>query len=160
MTAEESPILITQNEFMRRMKEMSEVQGGMDFYGSMPQSYNLVINGNHPLVERIVSEMEAAVTDDLKGIKSKLSTLTKRQDELEKAKEGKKEEEVSVQEKEELNDVSSKVKDLTDKKETILSDYGKKNKMVRQLIDLALLSNNMLKGEDLNRFVKRSIDII
>ncbi len=160
MGVADSPVMITQNEFMRRMKEMSEMQGGMDFYGSMPQSYNLVINGNHPLVERIVSDMDAAVSGDLQGIKSKLSTLTKRQDELEKAKEGKKDEEVSVQEKEELTDISSKIKDLTDKKETILSEYGKKNKMVRQLIDLALLSNNMLKGEDLNRFVKRSIEII
>lgn len=159
---EDNPVLITQNEFMRRMKDMSQMQGGggMDFYGTMPQSYNLVVNGNHPLVEKIVSDMDASLSGDLKGLKSKISTLKKREAELEKSKEGKKEEEVSVPDNEELKDISTKLKELTDKKETILSEFGKQNKMVRQLIDLALLSNNMLKGEDLNRFVKRSIEII
>ncbi|MFB6317456.1 molecular chaperone HtpG [Saccharicrinis sp. FJH54] len=160
MSENDSPVLITQNEFMRRMKDMAEMQGGMSFYGDMPDNYNLVINANHPLVMRINEDKEKDLEKDLKGMKSKISTLDKRRAELEKAKEGKKDEEVPSAEKEELHDVSNKLDELKKKKETLLNEYGQKNKLVKQLIDLALLSNNMLKGEDLNKFVKRSIELI
>ncbi|MFB6340624.1 molecular chaperone HtpG [Saccharicrinis sp. FJH62] len=160
MGENDSPVLITQNEFMRRMKDMAELQGGMSFYGDMPDNYNLVINANHPLVLRINEDKDKDLEKDLKGMKSKISTLAKRQEELEKAKEGKKDEEVPSAEKEELHDVGNKLDELKKKKETLLNEYGQKNKLVKQLIDLALLSNNMLKGEDLNKFVKRSIELI
>ncbi|MFC0876113.1 molecular chaperone HtpG [Saccharicrinis sp. FJH2] len=160
MGENDSPVLITQNEFMRRMKDMAELQGGMSFYGDMPDNYNLVINANHPLVMRINEDKDKDLEKDLKGMKSKISTLAKRQEELEKAKEGKKDEEIPSAEKEELHDVGNKLDELKKKKETLLNEYGQKNKLVKQLIDLALLSNNMLKGEDLNKFVKRSIELI
>ena len=160
MGENDSPVIITQNEFMRRMKDMAELQGGMNFYGDMPDNFNLVVNANHPLVMRISEEKDKELAGDLKGMKSKISTLEKRQKELEEAKKNKKDEEVSSAEKEELNDVSEKLDELKKKKEKILNEYGQKNKLVKQLIDLALLSNNMLKGEDLNKFVKRSIELI
>ena len=160
MAENDSPVIVTQNEFMRRMKDMAEMQGGMSMYGDMPDNYNLVVNANHPLVLRINEDKEKELVKDLKGMKSKISTLEKRRDELELAKKDKKDEEIPSAEKEELHDVSNKLDDLKKKKETLLNEYGQKNKLVKQLIDLALLSNNMLKGEDLNKFVKRSIELI
>ena len=156
----DNPVIITQNEFMRRMKEMAEIQGGMSFYGDLPTSYNLVINANHPLVNRISQEVKSDLDKELSGLKSKISSLEKRSEELEKAKKGKKEEEISSAEKEELSDVEAKLNEIKDKKDSLLKDFGQKHNLVKQLIDLALLSNNMLKGEELNRFIKRSIEII
>lgn len=160
MGESDSPVIITQNEFMRRMKDMADVQGGMSMYGDMPDNYNLVVNANHPLVIKINEDKEKALEKDLKGMKSKIKTLDKRREELESAKKDKKDEEVPSTEKEELHDVSNKLDEIKKKKEEMLNEYGSKNKLVKQLIDLALLSNNMLKGEDLNKFVKRSIELI
>lgn len=160
MSEKDSPVLVTQNEFMRRMKDMAELQGGMGMYGDMPDNYNLVVNANHPLVLRINEDKEKELEKDLKGMKSKIATLESRRDDLEAAKKDKKDEEIPSAEKEELHDVNNKLDDLKKKKEKLLNEYGQKNKLVKQLIDLALLSNNMLKGEDLNKFVKRSIDLI
>jgi molecular chaperone HtpG len=156
----DSPVIITQNEFMRRMKEMSEVQGGMSFYGELPTSYNLVVNANHPLVNRISDDVKSGLDKELKALKSKISSLEKRNEELENAKKGKKDEEVPSAEKEEFTDVEAKLKELKDKKDNLLKNFGQQHKLVKQLIDLALLSNNMLKGEELNKFIKRSIEII
>lgn len=155
-----APVMITQQEFMRRMKEMSAMQGGMNFYGEIPDSYNLVVNESHPLVERILTEEKAEVGAQVETLRNKLSSLEKRREELNKAKEGKKEEEVPQAEIEELGDVSKKISELNDKKDGILKEFGSNNKLVSQLIDLALLSNNMLKGESLTKFVKRSIELI
>lgn len=160
LDANSAPVVITQNEFMRRMKDMAEMQGGMNMYGNMPDSYNLVVNANHPLVDRIVSDLYSNVSDELAGLKSKIESVSGRQTELEKEKEGKKEEEIPQTEKEELEDVNKKLSELNSKKETVLRKYGESNKLTKQVIDLALLSNNMLKGEDLNNFVKRSIELI
>ncbi len=161
MGAEANPAVITQQEFMRRMKEMSAMQGGgMNFYGEMPDSYQLVVNENHPLVERILEDKNKAVGEQVNSVRSKIESLNGKRQELEKAKEGKKEEEIPQAQKDELADVDKKISELNTKKTEILTGFSSDNKLVSQLIDLALLSNNMLKGEALTKFVKRSIDLI
>jgi molecular chaperone HtpG len=156
------PVMITQQEFMRRMKEMNEMGGGggMMFMGDMPDSYNLVVNGNHALVQRILKDEEEAVGEKVNTLRGKVESLDKRIKELEKAKEGKKDEEIPQADKDELEDLNKKVSELNSKKEAELSEFASGNKLVSQLIDLALLSNNMLKGQALTNFVKRSIDLI
>lgn len=156
----DSPVMITQQEFMRRMKDMSVLGGGMSFYGELPDSYNLVLNGNHALVNRIATDIEESVGEKLTKIRSRMTSLEGRRSELEAAKKGKKEEEIPQAEKEELDDVNKKIGEQKDKKEKLLKEFAHGNKLVSQLIDLALLSNNMLKGEALNKFVKRSIELI
>ncbi|MDG5800408.1 molecular chaperone HtpG [Marinilabiliaceae bacterium ANBcel2] len=161
MDESDTPVMITQQEFMRRMKEMSALQGGgMMFYGDMPDSYNLVVNGNHSLITSIAKDVDDKMGEKLNSMNGRLSSLNSRKDELEKAKKDKKEEEIPQSEKEEMEDVQKKIDEQNKKKEEILSEYASGNKRVSQLIDLALLSNNMLKGESLNKFVKRSIDLI
>ncbi len=159
--AESNPAMITQQEFMRRMKEMSAMQGGgMSFYGEMPDSYQLVVNENHPLVERILADKNEKVGEQVNSLRNKIESLNGKRQELEKAKEGKKDEEVPQAQKDELVDVDKKISELNAKKKDVLSSFSNDNKLVSQLIDLALLSNNMLKGEALTNFVKRSIDLI
>ena len=161
MGANANPAVITQQEFMRRMKEMSAMQGGgMNFYGEMPDSYQLVVNENHPLVERILADKNEKVGEQVDSLRGKIESLNGKRQELEKAKEGKKDEEIPQAEKDELADVDKKISELNTKKTEILSGFSTENKLVSQLIDLALLSNNMLKGEALTKFVKRSIDLI
>ncbi len=161
MGAEANPAIITQQEFMRRMKEMSAMQGGgMNFYGEMPDSYQLVVNENHPLVERILSDKNEKVGEQVDSLRSKIESLNGKRQELEKVKEGKKDEEIPQAEKDELADVDKKISELNTKKTELLNGFSSDNKLVSQLIDLALLSNNMLKGEALTKFVKRSIDLI
>ncbi len=156
----DSPVMITQQEFMRRMKDMSALQGGAMFYGDMPDSYNLVVNGNHGLVLRIATEVDKKLGEKLETINGRISSLNSRRSELEDAKKDKKEEEIPVAEKEELEEVNKKISEQNDKKADLIKKYASSNKLVSQLIDLALLSNNMLKGEALNNFVKRSIELI
>ncbi|MCL2072514.1 MAG: molecular chaperone HtpG [Marinilabiliaceae bacterium] len=155
------PVMITQHEFMRRMKDMSALGGGMmSFYGELPDNYNLVVNGNHQHIVRIVEEVEKELGDKLSSIRSRIASLESRVKELEAAKKDKKEEEIPYSEKEELEDTNKKIEEQKSKKEEILKKFASEEKHVSQLIDLALLSNNMLKGEALNRFVKRSIELI
>jgi molecular chaperone HtpG len=156
----DSPLIITQSEFMRRMKDMSAMGGGMSFYGELPDSYNLVVNGNHPLVLRINSELEEKLATELKKIEAKIKPLEESKSELEKASKDKKEEEIKQEDKDRLEELTKKISDLGGKKDKLLKGFGDKNKLVRQLIDLALLANGMLKGEELSRFVKRSIELI
>lgn len=157
----DTPVMITQQEFMRRMKEMSALGGGgMNFYGEMPDSYNLVVNGNHPLVNRIIEDEEKEVGEKVSSIRHKIEGLEGKRSELEKAKEGKKDEEIPQADKDEMEDINKKLTELNGKKDEELSSFASSNKLVSQLIDLALLSNNMLKGEALTKFVKRSIDLI
>lgn len=157
---DDNPMIITQSEFMRRMKDMSALGGEMGFYRDMPDNYNLVVNANHPLIERIVNEMEKKVGEKVEKIKEKMKPLEAGKVKLEKASAGKKDEEIKQEEKDRIADLKGEIKDLEEKKTKILTDYGKKNKLVKQIIDLALLSNNMLKGEELNKFVKRSIELM
>jgi molecular chaperone HtpG len=160
MSETENPVTITQSEFMRRMKDMSAMGGGMSFYGEMPDSYNLVINSNHPLVVKISEEKESAVGPELRKLTDKIQPVKSSKDELEKATKGKKGEEISQEDKDRISDLTRKIEELDKKRETILENFSRENKLVKQLIDLALLSNNMLKGEELSGFVKRSIDLL
>ena len=161
MTEQAMPILITQNEFMRRMKEMSAMQGGMmGFYGEMPDSYNLVVNTDHILIKNLLQKEEEVCGKEVSPIDENIKTLQTKIDELTKAHQGKKDEEVPQQEKEELENTKKEVADLKEKQKVIFREFAEKENMVRQLIDLALLANNMLKGEALNNFVKRSTEMI
>ncbi len=156
----DSPVLITQSEYMRRMKEMANIQAGMSFYGDMPDMFNVVLNADHKLIKQILDDAGNSCHAALEPIYAEMAALNKRQDELRKAKEGKKPDEIPQAEKDELSDVEKKLADEKGKKEHLLSEYANGNKVVRQLIDLALLQNNMLKGEALNNFVRRSIELI
>ncbi len=154
------PMLITQSEYMRRMKDMSKMGGGaMDFYGKMPDNFNLVVNTNHPLVSKILNDKDKSIGEKLKKFNNELkplnTDLSKLREEQDKKKDDEKE-----KHKNKIEDLEKKAKTLNAQKEKILSDYGKKNKLVKQLIDLALLSNNMLKGEALTKFIKRSAEMI
>ena len=155
-----APIVITQAEYMRRMKDMASIQPGMSFYGEMPDMFNLVLNTDHRLIKQVLSEAESACAEKLVPVESELAMLTLRRNELHKAQEGKKDEEIPTTEKDELKDVEKKIDAQKAEKENILNGYAADNKVVHQLIDLALLQNNMLKGEALTNFVKRSVEMI
>lgn len=156
----DAPVMITQSEYMRRMKEMANIQAGMSFYGEMPDMFNLVLNSDHKLVKEVLSDEEKECSAAIAPVQAELDEVTKRRDALKKKQEGKKDEDIPVAEKDELNDLDKKWDNLKQQKESIFAGYAGKNKVVRQLIDLALLQNNMLKGEALNNFVKRSIELI
>ena len=155
-----APIIITQAEYMRRMKEMANIQPGMSFYGEMPDMFNLVLNVDHKLVKQVLNDADNSCKAALEPIEAEMTSLNKRHDELHKAQEGKKADEIPQAEKDELSDVEKKLADEKTKKEAVLGEYAGGNKVIRQLIDLALLQNNMLKGEALTNFVKRSIELI
>ncbi len=157
------PVIITQNEFMRRMKDMSAMYGNsgmMGFYGQMPDSYNLVVNPSHPLVENILKDEEKSCSAKISPVNTEIDAKESRRDELNKSHEGKKTEEIPTAEKEELDSLQKQLDELKTSKNNIISAYASGNKQVRQLIDLALLANNMLRGESLNDFVKRSIELL
>jgi molecular chaperone HtpG len=153
------PMVITQSEFMRRMKDMGSMSG-MNFYGELPDSYNLVVNPSHPLVKTVLEDEKSILGETLKSIRDEKQPLNEEKSKLEKEKSGKKDEEVSQEVKDKLEDLTKKINALSDKENETLKAYGKESKLAKQLVDLALLANNMLKGEDLNRFVARSIELI
>jgi Molecular chaperone, HSP90 family len=155
-----SPVMITQSEYMRRMKEMASIQGGMNFYGEMPDMFNLVLNSDHKLVKEVLSNEEQECATAIEPIEKEISEVENRLTELKDKQKDKKDEEIPTAEKDEVNDLTKKSEDLKQKKAEIYATYGAKNKVIRQLIDLALLQNGMLKGEALNNFVKRSIELI
>lgn len=155
-----APVMITRSEYMRRMKEMARLQPGMAFYGEMPDMYNVVLNTNHKLIKEILEDTHNNTAEQLKPIEAELKGLEARKAVLKQQQNNKKAEEITQEEK---NDLSQCEKDITaqhDKEKEILSNYAKNNKIISQLVDLALLQNGMLKGEALNNFVKRSIDLI
>ena len=161
LDATTSPVFITQNEFMRRMKEMSALQGGMmSFYGEMPDSFNLVVNTAHPVIEKILTDEEAACGVSIAPIASELTEIKAKHDKLKESHKDKKDEEVPAVEKTELEDLQKKMDALTDNKKAVLKSFAGETKQVRQLIDLALLASNMLKGEALANFVKRSVELL
>lgn len=155
-----APIVIIQAEYMRRMKDMASIQPGMSFYGEMPDMFNLVLNSDHRLIKQVLSDAETACAEKLVPVESEIAMLTLRRNELQKAQEGKKDEEIPTAEKDELSEVEKKIEAQKTEKENILNGYAVGNKVVHQLIDLALLQNNMLKGEALTNFVKRSVEMI
>jgi molecular chaperone HtpG len=142
------------------MKDMSALGGPMSFYGELPNQYNVAVNANHSLVSRIHEEKEKKCRKDLDKFSEKLKPLQDNKAELEKANKDKKDEEIAQIDKDRIAELDKKIKEFQDKREEVLRKFGKENKIVRQLVDIALLSNNMLKGEDLNRFVKRSIELL
>ncbi len=156
----EPPLIITQSEFTRRMKDMSSLGGGMDIYGNLPDRFTLVVNDASKLISRVIDDVDKELGDELTTFSGKIEKLEAQKSKLEKAKEGKKEDEIKQEEKDEPEKLETKIKELEEKRTRVLEKYGKENKVVCQLIDLALLSNNMLKGENLTNFVKRSIALI
>lgn len=155
-----TPIMITQSEYMRRMKEMANIQAGMSFYGEMPDMFNLVLNSDHKLVKEVLADEEKECDSVVAPIQQEMNDVDKRRNELKDKQKGKKDEEISTAEKDEVNGLDQKWEELKTKKDEVFAGYAAKNKVVRQLIDLALLQNGMLKGEALNNFVKRSIELI
>ena len=155
------PMMITRNEFMRRMKDMSQMQGGgMSFYGDLPENMNLVVNTSHPLVKEIFADRDATIGTELETIKSELQAKTTEKEEVDKAKKDKKDEEIPSEVKEKSEDLDKAITALKDEQKAKLTAFGKDNKLAKQLVDLALLANGMLKGEDLDKFVKRSFELI
>ena len=158
--AEARPVIITQNEWMRRMKEMSRFQQGMNFYGQMPDSFNIVLNSDHPLVKRVLEDAKSATDEALKPIVAELKGQEARLAAIRQQQDKKKYDELTQEDKDQKAEAEKAVQAEKDKKQQVISDYAKTNDVVHQLIDLALLQNGMLKGEALDRFLKRSVDLI
>ena len=158
--AEARPVIITQNEYMRRMKDMSKFQAGMAFYGQMPDSFNLVLNSDHPLVKKVLEDSAAATEEALKPIIAELKGQEARLAAIRQAQDKKKYDEITQEEKDQKAEAEKAVQAEKDKKTAVIADYAKGNSIVHQLIDLALLQNGMLKGEALDKFLKRSVDLI
>ena len=154
------PVLVTQNEYMRRMKEMSQFQQGMGFYAQLPDSYNLVLNADHPLVKKVLDDITANTAKELKLVASELKGQEARLAALHQSQDSKKAEELTQEEKDDMQNTQKTVSELQDKKKAIVAAYAKGNDIVHQLIDLALLQNGMLQGAALDKFLKRSISLI
>lgn len=156
-----APIIITQGEFMRRMKDMSKVGGGMySFYGEMPDSYNVVVNGNHPLVIEVLGETQNATGEELAPLDKNLKAAEVEKSALNELLKDKKEEDISQEEKDKREAVEKKIGEIEGKRSELLRKAGSENVIVGQLVDLALLANGMLKGEALTKFIKRSVDVV
>ncbi len=162
MSADDAPIVITQNEFMRRMKDMAKMSGGQmsQFYGQMPDNFTIAVNGNHPIVIDILDSVEKAYGDKLKSITKKIDAAVAEENRFEEMTKDKKEADFSQEEKDMREELSKKVVTLRDERNLRLKEIGKENALVRQIIDLALLSNGLLKGKNLSDFIQRSISLI
>ena len=162
MAADEAPVVITQNEFMRRMKEMARMGGGgmSQFYGQMPDNFTIAVNGNHPIVINILDQVEKSYGDRLRTMTKKIDAAVAEENRFEEVVKGKKEEELTSEEKTMREELSKKVVELRDERNERLKEIGSENKLVKQIIDLALLSNGMLKGKSLTDFIQRSISLI
>ena len=158
--AEQRPVVITQNEWMRRMKEMSRYQSGMGFYGQMPDSFNIVLNSDHRLVKDILSTFNAQLSTELQPIESEIKGQEARLAALNQKTEGKKPEEISQEVKDDKANTQKTIDEQKEKKQSVISGFAANNEVVHQLIDLALLQNGMLKGEALDKFLQRSVELI
>jgi molecular chaperone HtpG len=154
------PVIITQSEYMRRMKEASKFQAGMAFYAQMPDAFNLVLNSDHPLIKQVLEDSKTACAAELQPVESELKGLEARLAALHQSQNGKKPEEISQEEKDDLKNTEQSIEEQSTKKNGIIAAYAAGNKVVHQLIDLALLQNGMLKGAALDSFLKRSVDLI
>lgn len=156
----DAAVLITQSEFMRRYREMSALNGGMNFYGSLPESYTVTVNYSHPAIKKILNEKKEKLNPKVQEIETKLSAPQQALEQfLEKVK-GKKEDEMDKSDRDEKERLESEVEKVKQERKELLAGFGKENELIRQVCDLALLSNGMLKGEELNKFVKRSLSLI
>jgi len=154
------PIVATQNEYMRRMKEMSQYQQGMGFYAQMPDTYTIVLNSDHAIIKQILSESNTSTAEKLQPIRSEIKGLQAREAVLRQEQGKKKPEEVTQNEKDELKNTEEELTKQRNEKNTVIADYAKNNNAIHQLIDLALLQNGLLKGAALDKFIKRSVDLI
>lgn len=155
-----NPLMLTQSEYMRRMREMSAMQPGMSFYGEMPDSYNLVLNTDHALIQSVLADEEKACAEKLQPVRNDIKGWEARQSDLREAQNKKKEDEITASEKEDLTNTNRKLTELRGQQNAILAEYAAGNPIIGQLIDLALLGNGLLKGEALSRFIRRSVDLI
>ena len=162
MSPDEAPVVITQNEFMRRMKEMAQMGGGgmSQFYGQMPDNFTIAVNGNHPIVIDILADVEKAYGDKLKTMTKKIDAAVAEEKRFEEVTKDKKEADLTPEEKSTREELSKKVVTLRDERNERLRQIGGENKLVKQIIDLALLTNGMLKGKNLTDFIQRSISLI
>ena len=160
MGEEAAPVMITQAEYMRRMKEMAAIQPGMSFYGDMPDMFTVILNENHSLIKRVLNEAESSCSEKLSPIDAEMESLEARRKELYDARKDKKDDEIPQSEKDELESVEQKITKAKSDKEAILAEYAAADSCVNQLVDITLLQNNMLTGEALNKFVKRSIELM
>ena len=158
--AEQRPVVITQNEWMRRMKEMSRYQSGMNFYGQMPDTFNIVLNSDHRLIKDVLSTFNSQLSTELQPIESEIKGQEARLAALNQQTEGKKPEEITQEEKDDKANTQKAIDEQKDKKQSVISGFAAKNDIVHQLIDLALLQNGMLKGEALDKFLQRSVELI
>ncbi len=158
--AEQRPVVITQNEWMRRMKEMSRYQSGMGFYGQMPDTFNIVLNSDHRLIKDVLSTIASQLSSDLQPIEAEIKGQEARLAALNQQTEGKKPEEITQEQKDDKANTQKAIDDQKAKKESVLGSFAANNDIVHQLIDLALLQNGMLKGEALDKFLRRSVDLI
>ena len=153
-------ILITRSEFMRRYREMAALNGGMNFYGSLPESYNITINYEHPLVKKIIGMKDAELKSQLEDFDQKTTTPEARLAEINKSISGKKDSEIETSVKDEQKSIEEELENLKNQRKSLLSSFGKECELLKEVVDLALLANGMLKGEDLDRFIKRSLSLI
>ena len=162
MSASDAPVVITQNEFMRRMKEMANTSSGdmSRFYAQMPDNFTITVNGNHPIVLDILGEVEREYGDKLRTIGKKITAAEQEESRFEETVKDKKAEELTAEEREMREQLSKRIVELREERDNRLEEIGKENKKVRQIIDLALLSNGMLKGKNLTDFIQRSISLI
>ncbi|UKK60687.1 molecular chaperone HtpG [Prevotella communis] len=158
--SEQRPVVITQNEWMRRMKEMSRYQSGMGFYGQMPDTFNIVLNSDHALIKRVLGDAQAQLGEELKPIEGEIKGQEARLAALNQQTEGKKPEEISQEIKDDKANTQKAIDEQKEKKEGVLRGFAEKNDVIHQLIDLALLQNGMLKGEALDKFLQRSVELI
>ena len=157
----ESPVIITQNEFMRRMKDMAKLTGGADaFYGNLPDSYTLVVNSDHLLISKLLEQKDKKLGKKLGEMAGQLEPLQAEKTNLEKSHEKLKEEEIPQADRDRISDLDKKITEMEEKKRNVIREFGSGNKLAKQLIDLALLANNMLTGEALTKFVNRSVELI
>ena len=154
------PIILTQSEYMRRMKEMANIQTGMSFYGEMPNIYNVVLNCDHQLVKNIINDEEAQCAASVQPIQQQMDEVNKQRNELKDQQKGKKDDEIPQADKDKVNELDKQWDELKKQKENLYAEYASKNPQVKQLIDLALLQNGLLKGEALSNFIKRSIELM
>ena len=155
-----APVMITQSEYMRRMKDMAAIQPGMSFYGELPDSFNLIVNTDHALSKRVMAETDAACQERIAPLASQLNEVNAEIARLNDARKDKKDDEIPVADKEALRNAENTAADLRKQQDAVYSEFAKGNDLVKQLIDLALLSNNMLRGEELSKFVKRSFGML
>ena len=158
--ADATPAVFTQSEYMRRMKDISRFQPGMAFYGQMPDSYSFVLNSDHPLIKKVMEQQDQTIGESLQPILNEIKGQEARMAALRQMQDKKKPEEITQEEKDEVSNTQKAINEQQEKKNQVIADAAKDNKVVHQLIDLALLQNGMLKGAALDQFVKRSIELI